>query len=161
MHFARFKKYGDVNYTRRPPTWQRTPKPCSIDDCDDLSYARTYCVKHYGRFMKHGDPLRRDRMGPKVTVERSFMKSGYVIIYPPGRRSILEHRFMMEMHIGRELLPGECVHHINGDKQDNRIENLELWSTCQPKGQRVVDKIEWAEEILRTYSGIHQLGLLD
>jgi len=57
----------------------------------------------------------------------------------------------MEQALGRKLLPHETVHHRNGDRLDNRIENLELWSTRNPKGQRVEEKIAHAIDLLREY----------
>lgn len=69
-----------------------------------------------------------------------------------GRRVMLRRcRLVMEEMLGRKLLPNETVHHRNGDKLDDRPENLELWASRHPKGQRVSDLVAFAEEILELY----------
>lgn len=69
-----------------------------------------------------------------------------------GRGRMLKHRYVMEEHLGRKLLADETVHHISGDKLDNDISNLELWSGKHPKGQRATDLVEYAVEILERYA---------
>jgi hypothetical protein len=82
------------------------------------------------------------------------MPKGYVRITAPDGRRMDEHRFVMEQHLGRPLRPDETVHHKYGDRSDNRIEKLELWSSMQPAGQRVSDKLAYAREIIARYGDL-------
>ena len=68
-----------------------------------------------------------------------------------GKGQVMEHVWVMSERIGRPLNKKETVHHRNGIRDDNRLENLELWSSSHPPGQRVEDKIHWCKEFLEQY----------
>ena len=71
----------------------------------------------------------------------------------------LEHRVVMERVLGRSLLPGENVHHKNGNRFDNTPENLELWYRGQPSGQRVDDLIAYIVKHHRHRLALHLSAL--
>lgn len=86
----------------------------------------------------------------KAPVGSKFVdqSNGYVYIKVPrgtpgtklrdGRPSqwMFEHRFVMQQALGRPLTDTENVHHIDGNRSNNSISNLELWNQAQPTGIR-------------------------
>lgn len=127
---------------------------CSTPSCQRGVVGNGLCGKHYQAQKARDAGIVKRKPG----ANRSWHthKSGYVLRkqWDPEKRIYFverQHRYVMEQHLGRKLLPHEEVHHLNGQRGDNRIENLELWSTSQPKGQRVQDKTAWALEWLRDY----------
>lgn len=78
-------------------------------------------------------PGHPDWTGGRILVGRAGMQYWYVWSNTHPHRTkknyVAEHRLVAEAKLGRYLLPGEVVHHRNGDPQDNRPENLEVFSS--------------------------------
>lgn len=152
-HYQRWRRSGDPGDA---PV--RTHGPCSVKGCDRDHYARELCSTHYRRMLHHGDPRPEDPI--RIVTGTGWVSHGYVYVpVPPeerwlsgGQRRIAEHRLVVARRLGRALFDDEVVHHVNGDRTDNRSENLELWSTAQPKGQRSDDKVDFGLAMLRRYA---------
>lgn len=151
-HYARWRKHGDPGTT---PIGRRSLKGrCEAEGCERPARRRQWCEMHYARWSAHGDPNRKPGRTP---LPERKAHNGYVMVWAPDhphaqKGRVFGHRLAMERAIGRVLLPGESVHHRNGVRDDNRIENLELWVSHHPNGQRVEDKVQWAVEFLLRYA---------
>ena len=159
-HYGRFRKYGDPlgGGAFRKPWSKQVGIQCCIDSCDRSSVTKGMCSAHYARFVRLGSAvslgpvIRRQNLGGK-----KIDRNGYVFwrdaTHPLATRngSVAEHRVVMSEFLERPLRKNENIHHKNGNRSDNRIENLELWVTSQPSGQRPTDLLKWAREIIATY----------
>lgn len=157
FHYGRSRRLGDplAGGPRRSPP--RSQAQCSVDGCDKKAVAKSFCPNHLRRLHTYGSPTggrweqdgrttrwHEDRNGYVCRFDRKDKNSG-----PNG--FVYQHREVMAGVLGRTLSGSESVHHKNGNRSDNRPENLELWVKSQPTGQRVQDLLAWAHEIIRLY----------
>ena len=124
------------------------PLPCKVCGCAGVVNKRKsnvngawtrlqYCSLHWGE--KVSNTFRLKRGENLADPKRSFKTPDGYIYIPVGRVYIFEHKFVMEKKLGRKLRKGESVHHINGIRDDNRPDNLELWLSAPRYGQRATD----------------------
>lgn len=143
-------------YEGRPLAPLRVPiEGCSFEGCPKDHEAHGLCRGH----------LWQQRQGKPLTPLRSYARKGWyldsngyqLVLDPehPNARAngyVLEHVKVMAAILERPLLPFEEVHHRNGVKVDNHPDNLELWNTSQPAGQRTEDKVACAIRTLELYA---------
>jgi len=172
-HYGAWRKTGDPlgledqrKVFRREgsggPRWKNEPDAiidfdrklsgsCCVVDCDKEYKQANFCYMHYNRYRSYG------RVGPACSEKELSdskkdndgwsIRNGYKIKWTPGGSNcIYQHREVYEEFLGRKLESFENIHHINGIRDDNRIENLELWVVPQPNGQRVEDLIDFLVE---------------
>lgn len=128
------------------------PSPCpKCSDTEKPKFARGLCRPCYVYLRKKGrleeyalPPVQAWNKGNRPQVGSEVTQSdGYTRTWTEDRGWVATHRMVMESMLGRPLVKGENVHHKNGVRDDNRPENLELWATAQPYGQRVPQLIEY------------------
>lgn len=148
----------NTHYSQARVSGAISSKTCSEKACDKpIVNHKSLCNGHRAQELKGLDktPLRNSKLLPGEWGSWYTSSSGYVHrngLGPTGERvNQSQHRHVMESYMGRKLKGIENVHHLNGIKDDNRIENLELWEVAQVSGQRVRDKILEAYRVFELY----------
>ncbi len=105
-----------------------------------LSPEHRLAISRRMKGFKHSDETRK-KMSEAKKIHRQGHKKrrcdGYIAVYYPDHPKstkdgyIMEHILVVEKSIGRHLEENECVHHINENREDNRIENLKLMTKSE------------------------------
>lgn len=145
---AHYRRHLSGESLERPLRKRRSADAtCEVEGCDRRHRAGGLCTMHHQRQRLHGELGGAE---PMLAPPGSgyVNPSGYRVFQVDGR-TVQEHRLVMERILDRPLEPFENVHHKNGQRADNRPENLELWVVPQPYGQRPEDLVAWVVEHYR------------
>lgn len=172
-HHARLYAGKSVSTPLRLRRVYRNDESCSVDGCVEPPRLGGYCALHYHRARAGRELSLLKRPTPQRGRLRWINRSGYAVVVVPGgtpgatthsryKTHMLEHRYVMQKWLGRSLLKTEQVHHRNGIRDENQIENLELKTSAHGSGISATDDvlhcIERIEGLVRL--DIHQKAVL-
>ena len=155
-HYLRWSRTGD--FQADVPLRRSSRGTCAVSGCARAVASAGLCEAHRQRVRLTGDAAADTPLREPPALRH--LSHGYVRVPVPaadrwlvnGATTAAEHRLVMSRTLRRPLTAKESVHHRNGDRTDNRPDNLELWTRWQPTGGRVEDKVAWAKEILERYA---------
>jgi hypothetical protein len=99
---------------------------CLVPSCKKPVRSRGLCTTHYSQWRDSPYFYRVYREHDDLPPGETRKSDGYIQIHLPGGQKTYKHRLVMEQHLGRPLRPDELVHHIDGNKENNDLSNLQL-----------------------------------
>lgn len=128
MHYQRLRRTGSLDrYGNRQRSIEQSCETCGASFVAEPNQVK----RGHGRFCSYDCKYAADRGVEKVIGTRYVRPDGYVSIKVGIREYALEHRLIAADQLGRPLGPDDQVHHINGVRDDNRPENLEVLTNAE------------------------------
>ena len=148
------------------------PQQCSIDGCDKPRSSHGMCGMHAQRFRRYGDPYYITPEQQRRSNNRAAQLARFDAVKETTyrkRHGRHEHRVVAEQMLGRPLVRGEIVHHIDGDKHNNDPSNLMVMTQNDHAREHFAPQAkpiewngksmfprEWAEELGMSYFNFYQ-----
>lgn len=127
MHYKRWWRTNPSGLHQYGPN-------CTVNGCSRPHKSKGFCDPHYKRWLRHGSTDKRRRSPGEGHLRHDGYKH-----YGAGRKHILEHRIVWEAEHG-PIPPGMVIHHRDGNKLNNTIDNLEMMTNAEHMRHHAIER---------------------